>query len=87
MSRNSTMRTSSRRSRGAGNTINKLVPSSWARGPDDCPRRANVVGRREREVVVEGFDSLPLGRDDVVRALRRVLLEVVEFVPQQLDLI
>ena len=87
MSRNSTTRTSSRRSRGAGNTINKLVPSSWARGPDDCPRRANVVGRREREVVVEGLHRLALRRDDVLRGFRRVLLQVVEFVPQQLDLI
>ena len=87
MRRNSTTRTSSRRSPGAGNTINKLVPSSGAGGPHDGTRRANVVGRREREVVVEGFDCLPLGRDDVVRALRRILLEVGELVPQELDLV
>ena len=87
MPHNSTTRTSSRRSPGAGNTINKLVPSSWARGPHDGTRRANIVGRREREVVVEGFDSLPLRRDDVVRGLRRVLLEIGELVPQELDLV
>ena len=87
MSRNSTTRTSLRRSPGVGNTINILVPRSWARGPHDRARRANIVGRREREVVVEGFDSLPLRGDDVVRALRRVLLEVGELVPQELDLV
>ena len=87
MPRSWTTRTSSRRSRGAGNTINKLVPRPRARGPDDGTRRANIVGRRQREVVVEGFDSLPLRRDDVVRGFRRVLLEVGELVPQELDLV
>ncbi len=80
MPHNSTTRTSSRRSPGAGNTINKLVPSSWARGPHDGARRANIVGRREREVVVEGLHGLALGRDDVLRRFRRVLLEVGEFI-------
>mgnify|MGYP006952577166 CR=1 FL=1 len=61
-------------------TLFTLVPSSWAPGTDDRARRFDVVGRREREVVVEGLHGLALGRDDVLRRFRRVLLEVGEFI-------
>ena len=68
-------------------TLFTLVPSSWPARADNSACCPDVVGRREREVVVEGLHRLALRRDDVLRGFRRVLLEVVEFVPQQLDLV